>query len=145
MSSAKPQTFANHARFDPLFHFFLAPVFLLTFVGSIVHAVRSPSPWSLWFIVLALAMVILTAKTRMYALKVQDRLIRLEERLRCAAVLPAPLYARTAAITERQWVALRFAPDAELPALVERVLAENMAPKQIKQAIGNWKADTFRV
>ncbi len=145
MPSTTPQTYANHARFDPPFHFFLAPVFLLTFIASIVHAVRSPSLWSLWFVVLALALVVLTAKTRMYALKVQDRLIRLEERLRCAALLPAPLYARTVAITEGQWVALRFAPDTELPALVERVLAENLTPKQIKQAIANWKADTFRV
>jgi hypothetical protein len=145
MPADRQQNYANHARFDPAFHFFLAPVFLLTFVASIVHAVRSPSLWSLWFIVLALALVVLTAKTRLYALKVQDRLIRLEERLRCSALLPAPLYARTAAITERQWIALRFASDAELPALVERVLAENLTPKQIKQAIQTWRPDTFRV
>lgn len=139
------QNYSNHRRFDPMFHFFLAPVFLITLIASVVHAIRFPGLWSAWMVLVALALVVLASKTRLYSLKVQDRLIRLEERLRCAALLPAPLFAQTAKITERQWVALRFAPDAELPALVERVLAENLTPNQIKQAIQNWKADTFRV
>jgi hypothetical protein len=145
MPSTTQQNFANHARFDPVFHFFLAPVLLITFIASVVHAVRYPGWWSIWLAIVALALVVLAGTMRRYSLKVQDRLIRLEERLRCAALLPAPLFAQTAKLTERQWVALRFAPDAELPGLVERVVHEDLTPKQIKQAIQTWRPDTFRV
>ncbi len=145
MPADTPQTYANHARFDPVFHYFLAPVLIITFIATVMHAVRFPSAWSVWLAVVAFTLVVLTAKTRMYSLKVQDRVIRLEERLRCAALLPTPILAQTTKITERQWVALRFASDAELPALIERTLTENLTPKQIKQAIQTWRPDTFRV
>jgi hypothetical protein len=145
MPSNKQQNFANHGRLDPVFHFFVVPVLLITFVASVVHAVRYPGWWSIWLAIVALALVVLAGTMRRYSLKVQDRVIRLEERLRCTALLPASLVAQTGKISERQWVALRFAPDAELPELVERVVRENLTPKQIKQAIQTWRPDTFRV
>jgi hypothetical protein len=137
MSDVKPQTYANHARTDPWFHFFLAPLALIIFIASIVHLVQHPHVWSVVHVVLAFALLVLVFKVRSYPLRVQDRLIRLEERLRLATLLPEPLRSR---IDE-----LRFASDAEIPALVERALNEKLAPKQIKQAIQNWRPDNFRV
>lgn len=145
MSETKPQTYANHARFDPLFHFFLAPIALLLVIASIVHLVRHPHLLGLVHVVLAFALLILLFKVRTYSLRVQDRVIRLEERLRLAALLPEPLRSRINELDVRQLVALRFASDDEIPALVERTLNEKLAPKQIKQAIQNWRPDNFRV
>ena len=105
MSETKPQTYANHARIDPLYHFFLAPVFLITLIASIVHLVRHPHLGSAWHVVLALAFLILLFKVRTYPLKVQDRVIRLEERLRLATLLPEPLRARIDELDIRQLIA----------------------------------------
>jgi hypothetical protein len=145
MSETKPQTYANHARFDPWYHFFLAPIALIIFIASIVHLVRHPHPWGLVHVVLAFALFILVFKLRTYPLKVQDRVIRLEERLRLATLLPEPLRSRINDLDIRQLIGLRFASDAETPALVERALNEKLTQKQIKQAIQNWRADNFRV
>ncbi|MHB1795571.1 MAG: DUF6526 family protein [Acidobacteriaceae bacterium] len=145
MSETKPQTYANHARFDPWFHFFLAPIALILVIASIVHLVRHPHLGSVWHVVLAFAVFILLFKLRTYSLKVQDRVIRLEERLRLAALLPEPLRSRINELDVRQLIALRFASDAEVSTLVERTLKENLTQKQIKQAIQAWRPDYFRV
>ncbi|HVC89699.1 MAG TPA: DUF6526 family protein [Acidobacteriaceae bacterium] len=145
MSERKQQTYANHARFDPWFHFFLAPVLLITLVATVVQLVRHPHLGSAWHVVLALALVVLAVKARTYALKAQDRVIRLEERLRLTALLPEPLRARIGELEIRQLIGLRFASDAEIPALVERALNEKLTEKQIKQAIQVWRPDYYRV
>ena len=145
MSETKPQNFANHGRFDPWYHLFLAPIALIIFIASIVHLVRHPHPWGIVHVIVAFALVVFVVKLRTYPLKVQDRVIRLEERLRLATLLPEPLRARIDELDVRQLIALRFASDAEITALVERTLNEKLAPKQIKQAIQNWRADNFRV
>lgn len=145
MSERKPQTYANHTRFDPVFHYFLAPVLLITVILSIIHLVRHPNVHSAWLVVLSFALLVLATKVRLYALRVQDRVIRLEERLRMATLLSEPLRSRIGELTEKQLIGLRFASDAELPALVERTLNEKLTQKQIKQAIQTWRPDYFRV
>ncbi len=152
MSQNKPQTFDNHTRFDPLFHFFLLPVFGLGLVMSLIHFfahfTHSDSRenfHAFLLIVLALALLALAFKTRLYSLKVQDRVIRLEERLRLMQLLPEPLRSRIPELTEDQLVGLRFASDAEVPKLAERALNEKLSRKDIKKAIQNWRPDYWRV
>ena len=152
MAEKKPQTFANHTRFDPLFHFFLAPIFLLGVILALVHffAHLHESDFrdnfhSALLIVLSLALLTWLTKTRLYALRVQDRVIRLEERLRLTQLLSEPLRSRIPDLTEDQLIGLRFASDAEVPKLAERTLNEKLTRKQIKQAVQNWRPDCWRV
>jgi hypothetical protein len=146
MADTTSQTFQNHARFDPAFHFFMVPVFMINAIVSVVHFVRDISLDTGWMMVVAFALVVAGLKLRTYALKAQDRVIRLEERLRMSSVLPDPLRTRAGELTEGQIIALRFAPDSELPSLVEKCLA-GAFPKQadIKKGIVNWRSDYFRV
>ncbi|MGC1781384.1 MAG: DUF6526 family protein [Acidobacteriaceae bacterium] len=145
MSENKPQSYANHARTDPWFHYFLGPVSFITFIWTIVHLVRHPHATSAWAVVVAFAWIVFLIKMRLYSLKVQDRVIRLEERMRLTALLPESKRAFILELTEQQLVALRFASDTELPALAERAWKEKLTQKQIKQAIQVWRPDTFRV
>ena len=140
-----PQTYANHNRFDPLFHFFMVPVFAITLVAAIVEVIRHPGLGSIWFVVFAAAVLVAAFKIRLYALRVQDRVIRLEERLRMLSVLPEALRPRVAEVSIDQCIGLRFASDAELAALVQRALDEKLDRKQIKQAVQDWRADHARI
>ena len=141
----KPQTLQNHGKFDPQFHFFLAPVALIFLIATIYQAVQNPGTQAYVHILVALWAFILVGRVRSYSLKVQDRVIRLEERLRMAGLLQEPLKTKSAALTEGQIIALRFASDAELAGLVEKTLAGNLKQKEIKQAIQNWRPDYWRV
>lgn len=141
----KPQNYANHARFDPPFHFVVVPVVLITTIAIIVRAVRDPSLWSVWLVVVAFAGSVAVLKIRLNALRVQDRVIRLEERLRMMAVLPEAMRSRIGELTDAQFIGLRFASDAELPALVKRALDENLSRKEIKKAVTDWRPDYSRV
>jgi hypothetical protein len=152
MAEKKPQTFANHTRLDPWFHFFLLPVFGLLLLLSLVHFVVHITEGGLrhqfhsaLLIVLALAFLVAVFKIRLYSLKVQDRVIRLEERQRLTLLLPESLRSRIPELTEGQLVALRFAADAELPKLAERALSERLPPADIKKAIQTWRPDYWRV
>ena len=152
MAEKTPQTYANHTRFDPFFHFFLGPVFLLGVILSLFQFFyhlreRSLHENFLSFLVVVLAVALLTLvfKFRLYSLKVQDRVIRLEERLRLMQLLSEPLRSRIPELTEDQLIGLRFASDAEVPKLVERALTEKLRRKDIKQAIQNWRPDYWRV
>lgn len=145
-----PQSYAHHTRWDPPFHFFIAPVFLIAFIASIVHFVmslihRHHPVFFFSLVILSLAALMAVFKIRINSLKVQDRVIRLEERLRMATLLPEALRPRIPELTERQLVALRFASDGELPALVQRTLTEKLSQDDIKKSIQNWRADNWRV
>lgn len=142
---AKTQNFSNHVRYDPPFHYLLLPVFVITVIVAIVHAVRHPGLLSGWLVLFAIAVLGLAFKTRLNALKVQDRVIRLEERLRLATLLPERLRSRIPELQESQLIALRFASDAEVPALVERTLGENLSSSEIKKSIREWRGDYWRV
>ncbi|MGH9928551.1 MAG: DUF6526 family protein, partial [Pyrinomonadaceae bacterium] len=140
------QNFANHTRWHPPFHFFVLPVMLINFVWWVVEFVKAPGITSGWLIVVSLALLMLTLFVRTNSLKVQDRIIQLEEKLRYQQVLSPALVQQTGALTVGQIVALRFAGDDELEELVRQVVAGKLPkPKDIKQAIKNWRADTFRV
>jgi len=150
---ADTQSFKNHARFDPPMHFFVMPILLTNLIACIVItvglALHHPELHMLllpiWLVVLSLALIVLAMNSRIKDLKVQDRVIRLEERLRYAALLPPAQAAAASNLTLQQIVALRFASDVELPGLVSRTLKEGLEPKRIKENIVTWRADTHRV
>lgn len=152
MAENKPQSFANHTRWDPPFHFFVLPVFVLAVVLTLIHfsAHVSSSDFrenfhAFLLIVLAVAWLTLAFKARLYSLKVQDRVIRLEERLRLMQLLNEPLRSRIPELTEGQLCGLRFASDGEVAKLAERALNEKLSRKEIKKAIQNWRPDYWRV
>ena len=145
MANTTPQSLANHTRFDPLFHFFLLPLGLVAIVLSVIHIIHHPSMGSALLVVLAVGFFTIAGKARGYSLKVQDRIIRLEERLRLAMLMPEAGRSRIGELTESQLIALRFASDAELPGLAMRALNEGLTSKQIKSSIESWRADYFRV
>jgi hypothetical protein len=145
---AQPQSFKNHTRFDPLFHFFIMPLMFLNIPASILwylHHMHAHLHSGLWVILTAVVLFILTTRVRIYALKNQDRIIRLEEQLRLADLLPESKLALVDQVELRQYIALRFASDVELPALAARAVAENLTEKQIKEAIKTWRADNHRI
>ena len=145
MAQKVPQNLSNHTRFDPLFHFFILPVFFITLISTIVHLVRHPGLHSAWLVVFMLAAALAVTRMRTYAIKVQDRVIRLEERLRLAILLDGPMRGRITEFSESQLIGLRFASDAELPALAARTLAEKLSKADIKKAIVQWRPDYWRV
>ena len=149
MAETGVQVFANHRRWDPWYHFFLAPVVTISFFVALWGFIKSLSggfsAWAAWNVIVWAAAVALTVIARNYPLKVQDRIIRLEERLRLATLLDGSLKARIGELDERQLVGLRFAPDAEVPALVKAALDEKLSGEEIKKRIQNWRPDTFRV
>jgi hypothetical protein len=145
MAEKKPQTFANHTRFDPLFHYFALPVFLILPFVAAAHFVRHPGLHAGLLFVVSVAATIAVLKTRLYSVKVQDRVIRLEERLRLSSLAPESLRSRIPELTEGQLVALRFASDAEVAKLAERAISEKLAPADIKKAIQTWRPDYWRV
>jgi hypothetical protein len=139
------QNFANHTKWVPTFHFFVLPVFLLNVLWCIYRLVRWFSIESAISLVLALALFLLAFYARTFALAVQDRLIRLEMRLRMQQLLPQELRPRIPEFTVDQMVALRFAGDAELPALCRKVLDDKIADRStIKKMIQNWQPDLVR-
>ncbi|MFZ3332099.1 MAG: DUF6526 family protein [Candidatus Acidiferrales bacterium] len=139
------QTFANHAKLVPMFHYFVLPVLVINLVSSIVHGVRHFSVNSVIAALVAAALLVLAFYARIFALTVQDRVIRLEMQLRLQNLLPADLRPRIPEFKVAQLVALRFASDAELPDLARKVLAENLqSRKNIKQLIRNWQPDNLR-
>jgi hypothetical protein len=145
-SSMADQNFTNHTRVFPAFHFFVLPVFILNFGWSIYRwTTKGFSLDGFVSVAVGLALLMGFLCARVFALKVQDRVIRLEERLRYQRLLPADLQPRIEEFTVGQLVSLRFASDAELPALARKVHDEKLAErKAIKQLVKNWKPDYLR-
>jgi hypothetical protein len=139
-----PQSFKNHTKWDPPFHFFLAPLSLIILIWTIVILVRNPDWENAAHVLVALWAVVAVTKIRVYALKVQDRVIRLEERLRLKELAPASFQARIDDLTVDQLVGLRFASNGEVVDLAQKALAGNWNRKQIKEAIKNWRPDNWR-
>jgi hypothetical protein len=140
------QSYSNHTKWDPKFHFVVFPILLVNVFYRVYEMLESEINFAMaWEIVVAIALLILMFTVRLYSLRVQDRVVRLEERLRLQQVLPEALRSRIGELTTAQLIGLRFASDAELPTLVEEVLKTQMGNKQIKQAIKNWRPDEFRV
>ena len=141
-----PQSYANHTRWHPPFHFFLMPVLLINVIWAVVVFIRNPGWNQGWWIVVSLALVVLAFLARINPLRAQDRIIRLEEQVRYRLLLPADLARQTEKLSTGQVIALRFASDDELAGLVRQVLEGKLTrPAEIKGAIRNWRADTLRV
>jgi len=139
------QTYKNHSRLLPPFHFFVLPVLLLNFLNEARKVWRYPSEGAALAAVVAAALLTLGLLARTQALAVQDRVIRLEMRLRLRQVLPQELHARINDLTPRQLVALRFACDAELADLVREILGGKLrTPKEIKLRVKTWQPDWLR-
>lgn len=146
MANDNSQNFGNHAQMVPGFHYFTSPLGAIYLVWSVVRLVRAPSADTAYALVGALALMGAIAFVRVSPLKAQDRIIRLEERLRLARILPADLQPRIEELRPSHLIAIRFASDAEAPELVRAVLANpDMKGKEIKSRIRQWRADHFRV
>lgn len=140
------QSFQNHARYIPAFHFFALPILIINAVVAVKHAVSTQDLSSALAALVAIALFLGVFYGRVMPLTAQDRVIRLEETLRLQRILPTEQQGDIAALSAKQLVALRFASDAELPDLVRRTKAGEFAkPSDIKRAIKNWRADYLRV
>lgn len=141
-----PQTYDNHTRWHAPFHYFAAPVMVTNFIVAVVLLVREPGLERGWWVVVSAALVAVAGVARLNPLRVQDRVIRLEESLRYYQLLPEELAQRAASLTPAQVAALRFASDEELEGLIREVLDGRLTkPDEIKRAVRNWRADTLRV
>ena len=139
------QNFENHVRFVPMYHYVAAPILLVNLVWA-VWGLRAPSFPALLDVLVAAALIILLLGARGFALKAQDRVIRVEMRLRMRELLPEDLQGRIDEFTPQQMVGLRFAGDAELPDLARKVLDDNItAATPIKKLITDWQGDYYRV
>lgn len=140
------QTYANHRRWWAPWHFFAMPILGINLVVVAVQFVRNPSVLTGWNLVVWIALIVALVGARYMPLRVQDRVICIEERTRLERLLPADLRASIPELRRRQLIALRFAPDAEIPELARRVFAgELKTPSEIKRAISEWRADHLRV
>jgi hypothetical protein len=146
MAPVAPQNFKNHRRFDPMWHFAGALIVSIGFVGAVMHAVRHPEGyWNWFFAVYTLGVFLCVGRARAQTVTVQNRVIRLEMRLRLKDVLPSALAARIDELSVSQLVGLRFASDAELPGLVERCLNGQLSGAEaVKKEIKNWQPDWLR-
>ncbi len=145
MAKQPAQNLQNHAMYDPPFHYFLLPVLLLGLGKAVWDLIEGVNRNTIFGLIWTLAIIVIAFKARVYALKVQDRLIRLEEQLRMQRVLPPAMQDKIAQLNEDQFIGLRFASDEELPGLGEKTLANHWKRAEIKKEIRNWRPDYFRV
>jgi hypothetical protein len=140
------QNYSNHRRWYPLFHFVVQPLLVLNLLSHLVRFAMAPS-WALAFwVLLSITLILLAIASRLMALKAQDRVIRLEERLRYKEILSPEVVEKSKGLSVGQMIALRFASDGELGNLIERTLGGEFAKnRDIKKAITSWRADYLRV
>ena len=140
------QNYGNHVRWYPLFHFVLVPILALNFLYQAFRLYQEPGLDRAIWVVMCLVFLLMISAARLQALKAQDRVIRLEERLRYKELLSLDLNRKAEGLRIGQIIALRFASDEELPGLVERTLnGEFLKSKDIKIAVKSWRGDHLRV
>jgi hypothetical protein len=140
------QTFATHRRWIPAWHFFAVPILVINVLVVAYRFVRAPFLMNGWAVLVAVALLIGIFVSRNMPLRAQDRIIRLEERTRLERLLPSDLRGRVGELSAAQLIAIRFAPDDEVPDLTRRALSgELKSQADIKRAIRNWRADHLRV
>jgi hypothetical protein len=145
MSDSSPQSLKNHGRLDPPFHLILLTVLIVNLIIVICYTIRHHGLFEEWAVILSITAFIPFFKLRLYPLKVQDRVIRIEERLRLQALAPAEWHAQIYRLSEDQLIGLRFAADDEVVELAKQALEHNLTRKQIKERINNWRPDNWRV
>lgn len=146
MADKKPQSLSNHRRFVPMYHGVLFLILIVNLVWSAWHLYKQPSGGATIGLLLAIGLCIFFLYARTFPLAAQDRLIRLEERMRLAELLPEDLKGRIGELKEGHLIGLRFASDEEVPDLVRQVLDGKLKGREdIKKAIKTWRPDTFRV
>lgn len=140
------QNYSNHVRWFPLFHFVISPLLLILLIWQAVRVYQDPSQGNALLLLLIFVVALIGLAARVQALRAQDRVIRLEERLRYRELLDADTAVKAADLPVSRIIAMRFASDAELPDLVRRVIARELdSPKAIKLAIKDWRGDHLRV
>jgi hypothetical protein len=148
MSESTPQSHKSHARFDPGYHFVLSFFFLANLVFAVFHLMHNWGDHRIsagWYLVLSIVAIVPWLKLRTYPLKVQDRVIRLEERIRLQALAPTEWHSQIYRLNEDQLIGLRFAADDEVVELAKQALEGNLNRKQIKERIKSWRPDYWRV
>jgi len=145
MSTSAQQSLKNHGRFDPYFHLITFSALVANLIVAIVYLVHHFGFYSAWLVFLSIAVFVPFFILRIYPLKVQDRIIRLEERLRLQALAPEEWHSQIYKLTEDQLIGLRFAGDDEVVELAKQALEHQLNRKQIKERIKNWRADNWRV
>ena len=144
--SDSPQSFENHAKLVPMFHFVAFGLLMVAFLWFTYRMVTDFSVGRMMFVVLIVGVILVAFFARLFALGVQDRVIRLEEQLRMARLLSPELQGRIGEISTEHFIGLRFASDEELEELTTRVLnGEFPSRKEVKQAVRNWRADNERI
>jgi len=139
------QSFKSHKRYIPAYHFFALPVLILNVVAQVLYFLKYHTPYKLFMIVVAIALVVLAFGLRSMVTRVQDRVIRLEERLRLSNLLPVEMHTGINNLTAGQLVGLRFAGDDEVVALAQRCMSGELTKcEQIKKEIKNWRPDNLR-
>ena len=145
MNESKPQNLKNHGKIDPPFHMVFFTVLVVNLVMAISFTIHHFNVFSAWLVIISIAVFIPWVKMRTYPLKVQDRVIRLEERIRLQSLAPAEWHTQIYRLTEDQLIGLRFAADDEVVELAKQALEANLSRKQIKERIKSWRADNWRI
>lgn len=141
-----PQNYNDHVRWYPLVHFVITPLLLINLAYQAVRLYQEPSWDRSVLVMFSLTIILLSISARLQALKAQDRVIRLEERLRYKEILSPDLFPKASELPPGKMIALRFASDAELPVLISQVLDNKLSTgKEIKAAITDWRGDHLRV